>query len=66
MSQTYDQIYERFFNAPPPEKIEYHESNTDIMREARGFIEGFDLTMQTQVGCPGGCLFCYEIGRAHV
>jgi len=59
MPQSYDQIYERFFNVPPPEQVEYHESNTDIMREARGFIEGFDLTMQTQVGCPGGCLFCY-------
>ncbi len=59
MSQTYDQIYQGFFNASPPEKVEYHESNTTIMREARGFIEGFDLTMQTQVGCPSGCLFCY-------
>lgn len=59
MSQTYDQIYQRFFNAPPPERVHYGESKTDILREARGFIEGFDLTMQTQVGCPGGCLFCY-------
>ncbi|MCA0457572.1 MAG: radical SAM protein [Chloroflexi bacterium] len=59
MSQTYDQIYQRFFNAPPPEHVKYGESKTDILREARGFIEGFDLTMQTQVGCPGGCLFCY-------
>ncbi len=59
MSQTYDHIYERFFDSPPPKKVQYRESNTDIIREARGFIEGFDLTMQTQVGCPGGCLFCY-------
>ena len=59
MSQSYDQIYERFFNAPPPEQVEYRESNTDILREARGFIEGFDITLQTQFGCPGGCLFCY-------
>lgn len=60
MSQiTYDQIYQQFFHAAPPEKVVYTESKTDILREARGFIEGFDLTMQTQVGCPGGCLFCY-------
>ena len=59
MSQSYEQIYQRFFNAPPPEHVKYGDSKTDILREARGFIEGFDLTMQTQVGCPGGCLFCY-------
>lgn len=59
MSQTYDHIYESFFNAPTPHKITYRESSTDILREGRGFIDGFDMTMQTQVGCPGGCFFCY-------
>ena len=59
MSQNYDQIYQQFFKTAPPEQVQYRESSTDILREARGFIAGFDLTMQTQVGCPGGCLFCY-------
>jgi len=43
----------------PIEKVSYGESNADIFSPACGFIGGFDLTMQIQVGCPGGCLFCY-------
>lgn len=35
------------------------ESAADIFSEGRGFMAAFDLTMQLQVGCPGGCLFCY-------
>lgn len=30
-----------------------------IFSRASGFLRGFDLTLQLQVGCPGGCLFCY-------
>jgi DNA repair photolyase len=57
--QTYDDIYQEFFNHLPPRSIAMRTSDSDILRAGRGFIEGFDFTMQTQVGCPGGCLFCY-------
>jgi DNA repair photolyase len=43
----------------PPQQVLLEESQADIISPARGFMEGFDLTMQLQVGCPGGCLFCY-------
>ncbi len=56
---TYDDIYQEFFNHQPPRSIEMRDSASEILRAGRGFIEGFDFTMQTQVGCPGGCLFCY-------
>ncbi|MCK5795381.1 MAG: hypothetical protein KAH12_11780, partial [Anaerolineales bacterium] len=35
------------------------ESRASIISSSRGFLNGFDCTMQLQVGCPGGCLFCY-------
>lgn len=56
---NYDGVYEQLYNAPPPAYVSYGESQAEIIRPARGFVDGFDLTMQTQVGCPGGCLFCY-------
>jgi DNA repair photolyase len=56
---TYDETYQQLFNMLPPDSIHYGESTADIIRPARGFVDGFDLTMQTQVGCPAGCLFCY-------
>ncbi len=56
---SYGDIYEELFGHQPPGSINIGTSAADIIRQARGFIEGFDLTMQTQVGCPGGCLFCY-------
>lgn len=34
-------------------------SAAPVFSRASGFLRGFDLTMQLQVGCPGGCLFCY-------
>ena len=44
---------------PPIKKVTYGESNADIFSKSRGFVEDFDFTMQIQVGCPGGCQFCY-------
>jgi len=29
-------------------------------------MQAFDFTMQVQVGCPGGCLFCYVPTRARL
>jgi DNA repair photolyase len=56
---TYEETYQQLFDMLPPGSIHYGESNADIIRPARGFVDSFDLTMQTQVGCPAGCLFCY-------
>jgi DNA repair photolyase len=57
--KSYDESYERLFHTPPPESVNFGESTAEIIRPARGFVDGFDFTMQTQVGCPAGCLFCY-------
>jgi len=35
------------------------ESEADVLSATRGFMAGFDYSLQLQVGCPGGCLFCY-------
>jgi DNA repair photolyase len=56
---AYDQTYQSMFGVQPPASVHYGESGAEIIRPARGFVDQFDLTMQTQVGCPGGCLFCY-------
>ncbi|MUG97771.1 radical SAM protein [Scytonema sp. UIC 10036] len=57
--QTYEEIYQKLFGILPPKSVTIGESNANIISQGRGFMEGFDLTMQLQVGCPGGCLFCY-------
>lgn len=59
IEQTYEDIYQSIFATLPPTSVTLDESNADIISQGRGFMEGFDLTMQLQVGCPGGCLFCY-------
>ncbi len=51
-------VYAVVHGQTPPARIT-GSSDADILRPARGFVDAFDLTMQTQVGCPGGCLFCY-------
>lgn len=55
----YESVYQQLYNLPTPESVHFGESSAEIIRPARGFVDGFDLTMQTQVGCPAGCLFCY-------
>jgi len=46
-------------NTTPPATIHIETSAADILNPGRGFMRAFDYTMQLQVGCPGGCLFCY-------
>ena len=58
-TETYSEIYARLHGAVPPQQVQHGSSNADILSPARGFMAGFDFTMQLQVGCPGGCLFCY-------
>lgn len=56
---TYNTAYRQLFGILPPASITIAESDTDIISSGRGFVDAFDFTMQLQVGCPGGCLFCY-------
>lgn len=55
----YERVYAQVHHVAPPQKVQVGSSNADIISDARGFMGGFDYTMQLQVGCPGGCLFCY-------
>lgn len=61
-TETYSQVYARLHGNAPPSQVQNGISTADILSEARGFMAGFDFTMQLQVGCPGGCLFCYVPG----
>ncbi len=58
-ARSYALTYRQMFGAPPPSSLLRGSSAADILSPARGFMGGFDMTMQIQVGCPGGCLFCY-------
>lgn len=57
--ESYQNTYQQLFELRPPGSITIGESEADIISQGRGFVGAFDLTMQLQVGCPGGCLFCY-------
>lgn len=57
--KIYDATYKQLFDTSPPSSVTVGESDADIISQGRGFVGAFDLTMQLQVGCPGGCLFCY-------
>lgn len=55
----YDRTFREIKGLERPGKMKTGESKAPIISPARGFLKGFDYTMQLQVGCPGGCLFCY-------
>ncbi|UCF37160.1 MAG: hypothetical protein JSU96_20625 [Acidobacteriota bacterium] len=55
----YDRAYRMIRGRTKPEEVLYTDSSARILSRSRGFLGGFDYTMQLQVGCPGGCLFCY-------
>ena len=57
--KSFDRTYSHLFGHPPPSSVHRGHSSAVIIAPGRGFMGGFDLTMQVQVGCPGGCLFCY-------
>lgn len=57
--QSYHDTYQLLHNAAPPETVHIETSVADIFSPGRGFMGAVDYTMQLQVGCPGGCLFCY-------
>ena len=59
VNEAHSKLYTRLHSIAPPQQTQYGSSSASILSEARGFMTGFDFTMQLQVGCPGGCLFCY-------
>jgi DNA repair photolyase len=58
---TYTTTYQTLYGSEPPKHVTWEESSADILSPGRGFMAAFDYTMQVQVGCPGGCLYCYVI-----
>jgi hypothetical protein len=62
----YSTTYQTIHGTAPPKNVTWEESNADILSPGRGFMRAFDFTMQVQVGCPGGCLFCYVPTRARL
>ena len=54
------------FMYPHRPGVTWETSQADILSPGRGFMDVFDFTMQLQVGCPGGCLFCYVPSRARL
>jgi hypothetical protein len=63
---TYTTTYRVLHGFDPPTGITWEISDADILSPGRGFMGAFDFTMQVQVGCPGGCLFCYVPTRARL
>ena len=59
MSKSFYELHQIVHGMEPPESVVVGESQADLIRPGRGFIGAFDYTMQLQVGCPGGCLYCY-------
>ncbi|MBV9852133.1 MAG: radical SAM protein [Armatimonadetes bacterium] len=51
--------YAAIHGGPPPGRVQVGDSDAGILSRPGGFMDGFDLSLQLQVGCPGGCLFCY-------
>lgn len=42
-----------------PARVEVGQSATNVLSKPSSFMGGFDLSVQLQVGCPGGYLFRY-------
>ena len=59
VAENYAEVYAHVHGTSMPARVQQGTSSADILSPARGFMAGFDFTMQLQVGCPGGCLFCY-------
>ena len=64
--EAYTTTYQAIFQSDTPAAVMWGTSQADIVSEGRGFIGAFDYTLQLQVGCPGGCLFCYVPAAARL
>lgn len=58
-AQDYIDIHTHLYGGPPLSALDVGESDADILSPSRGFMDGFDYTMQLMTGCPGGCAYCY-------
>jgi DNA repair photolyase len=63
---AYADTYRMLFNSDPPAPVAWETSRANILSPGRGFMRPFDYTMQLQVGCLGGCLFCYVAAAARL
>jgi len=59
MPEGFTTTYREVHQVNPPARVEVGGSAADVLSVPGGFMGGFDLSIQLQVGCPGGCLFCY-------
>lgn len=61
MDDSYRALYQETFGAEVPDVQRVGASEADVIQPTRGkgFMGAADFTMQVQVGCPGGCRFCY-------
>ncbi|MCI0458570.1 MAG: hypothetical protein L0Z62_16525 [Gemmataceae bacterium] len=57
--RPFDRLYLQLRGKEPPSAVTRAESDAPLFSPGRGFMSGFDLTMQDKVGCPAACLFCY-------
>jgi DNA repair photolyase len=62
-TELYQKTYQQIHGQDPPTSVEKGESAADVVSQPRGFLSGFDGTLQFTVGCPAGCLFCYVPSR---
>lgn len=58
-STPFVDLYAHLYHVSPPPRVEVGSSEADVLSPSRGFMEGFDYTLQLMVGCPAGCVFCY-------
>ncbi len=58
-SETYQQNHREMFGFGCSTTVAKTSSTASLFSNGCGFMAGFDFTMQLQVGCPAGCLFCY-------
>src|SRR3712207_5187028 len=58
-ARPFEETYSQVHGLQPPGELTVLESDAEVLSPARGFMTGFDYTLQMMVGCPGGCLFCY-------
>lgn len=65
LSAPHAEVYRELFGEPTPGRVQRGVSGAPILSKASGFLRSFDLTLQLQVGCPGGCLFCYVPSNAY-
>jgi DNA repair photolyase len=66
MTVDRDQLLQLVRGIEVPGRVLMRDSDADVLSPGRGFIGAFDYTMQLQVGCQGGCLYCYVPASARL